>query len=191
MQPTRTLCDFFFPTAPAAQLFKIVELANEINEPFKSQLPIDIFVKSRNYGREVAEVIFTWSATDVAGHNAYLAPTDPRYIPPAGVGKWQPTPPDFKPALLPNWGNVRTFAADARDVVIDPLVYSDNPNSDIYKQAKETELLVNEVKAKKRPEDQWIADFWSDDCPILTFSPSARFVAVANQVVVKEKTKFG
>jgi hypothetical protein len=177
----------FFPTAPAAQIFKIVELANEINEPFKNQLPIDVFARSRNYGREVAEAVFKWSATDVVGHNAYRSPTDPSYIPPVGRGKWRPTPPDFKPALLPNWGRVRTFAADARDIAIDPLVYSDDQTSAIYQQAKETELLTNEVKARKRPEDQWIADFWSDDCPILTFSPAARFVAVANQVIAKEK----
>lgn len=183
----KLLCDFFFPTAPAAQLFKIVELANKVNEPFKHQLAIDVFVRSRNYGREVAEAVFKWSATDLTGHNAYRSPTDPNYIPPAGRGKWQPTLPDFKPALLPNWGRVRTFAADARDVVIDPLIYSDDSTSDIYQQAKETELLTNEVKANKRPEDKWIADFWSDDCPILTFSPAARFVAVTNQVVAKEK----
>ncbi len=177
----------FFPTAPAAQLFKIVELANELNEEHRLQLPIEIFARSRKYGSEVAEAIFKWSATDIVGHNGYTTLTDPNYVPPAGKGKWQPTFPDFSLALLPSWGHVRTFAADARDIVPDPLPYSDSPTSEIYKQAKETEIIVNEVKSGRRAEERWIADFWSDDCPILTFSPSARFIAIGNQVVYKEK----
>ncbi len=177
----------FFPTAPATQLFKIVELANEFNEDYKAKIPIEVFVRSRKFGREVADAIFNWSSTDVAGHRAYTANNDASYIPPAGIGKWQPTFPDFSPALLPNWGRVRTFAADARDIVPDPLTYSDSPTSEIYQQAKRTELLVNEVRANRKPEDRWIADFWSDDCPILTFTPAGRWIAIANQVIVKEK----
>ncbi len=177
----------FFPTAPATQLFKIVELANSFNEEYKSQLPIEVFVRSRKFGREVADAVFKWSSTDVEGHNAYTRNNDASYIPPAGTGKWKPTFPDFSPALLPRWGRVRTFAADTRDIVADPLPYSDSPSSEIYQQAKRVELLVNEVKANKKPEDRWIADFWSDDCPILTFTPAGRWVAIANQVVVKEK----
>jgi membrane-associated phospholipid phosphatase len=82
---------------------------------------------------------------------------------------------------------VRTFAADDSDRSPDPLPYSESSNSEIFKQAQETQRLINQIKAGQRQEDRWIAEFWSDDCPTLTFTPAARFIAVANQLVKNEK----
>ncbi len=36
-------------------------------------------------------------------------------------------------------------------------------------------------------ENRWIAEFWSDDLTGLTFSPPARIIAIANQVIKLEK----
>jgi membrane-associated phospholipid phosphatase len=47
--------------------------------------------------------------------------------------------------------------------------------------------MVLQIKQGGLEEDKWIADFWSDDCPILTFTPAARWVAIANQVIEREK----
>ncbi|NND31945.1 MAG: vanadium-dependent haloperoxidase, partial [Saprospiraceae bacterium] len=35
--------------------------------------------------------------------------------------------------------------------------------------------------------DYWIAEFWSDDCPILTFSPAGRWISITNQVIAAER----
>jgi membrane-associated phospholipid phosphatase len=51
----------------------------------------------------------------------------------------------------------------------------------------EARTLVNEIKAGQHPEEHWIAEFWSDDCPILTFTPAARWVSIANQVLEIEE----
>lgn len=177
----------FFPTAPAAQLFKLYALEQAWNDQFRREIPNDVYVRSIEYGRQVANTIHAWSATDAEGHQAWLRNHDPNYIPPQGPGKWKPTFPDYTPALLPNWGKVRTFAANSTDVIIDPLPYSKDPNSDIYKQALEPFRMVNQIKAGQLAEDKWIADFWSDDCPALTFTPAGRFIAVSNQIVEKEK----
>lgn len=178
----------FFPTAPAAQLFQLYTLEQKWNDQFKKEVPNDVFVRSVEFGRQVATTIHAWGKTDVLGHEAWLRTTDPNYIPPTGEGKWQPTYPDYSKALLPYWGGVRTFAADDSDVIPAPLPYSKDPNSEIYKQALETFRTVNQIKANKLQSDEkWVADFWSDDCPALTFTPAGRWIAVANQVLEKEK----
>jgi membrane-associated phospholipid phosphatase len=46
-------------------------------------------------------------------------------------------------------------------------------------------VKVNKIKAgnPEYPEDEWIADFWSDDCPTKTFTPAARWIAITNQLI--------
>jgi PAP2 superfamily len=178
----------FFPTAPAAQLFQLFALEQKWNDQFRKEIPNDVYVRSVEYGRQVANTIHAWGKTDALGHESWLRTTDPNYVPPTGEGKWQPTFPDYSKALLPYWGKVRTFAADETDIIPAPLPYSKDPSSEIYKQALETFRSVNQVRASNlQSEDKWIADFWSDDCPALTFTPAGRWVAVANQVVEKEQ----
>jgi membrane-associated phospholipid phosphatase len=181
----------FFPTAPAAQLFKVYANEQDFSEKFTLSVPNEVFVRSREYGRAVADAVFAWSKTDQIGDAAYLRLHDPNYAPPKGDGLWQPTFPDYTPALLPYWGKVRTFVADATDKCPEPLAYSKDPSSEIYKQALEPFTLVNQIKAGEKYEEHWIADFWSDDCAALTFTPAGRFIAIANQLVEKEKLTLG
>lgn len=181
----------FYPTAPAAQLFAVYSLEQDNNEKFRFEVPNDVYVRSLDYGRQVADAVFNWSRTDKDGDGAFLRTSDPSYVPPTGAGKWQPTFPDYSPALLPYWGKVRTFVADATDKCPEPLAYSTDPNSEIYKQALEPFKLVNQIKAGGAPTEHWIADFWSDDCATLTFTPAGRFIAVANQLIEKEKLSLG
>lgn len=175
--------ELFFPTGPGDQRVKAYRLQNEYFEVFKQEVPFDAFQRSTDFGRRVAEAVYQWSATDEAGHEAYLRNHDAGYLPPAGPGLWQPTAPDFTPALLPHWGLTRTFAAGAEDTVAAPLPYSEQPGSSLYEQAEEVETMVSRIKAGELPEERWIAEFWSDDCAALTFTPAGRWIAIANQVV--------
>src|SRR5690606_3677275 len=59
----------------------------------------------------------------------------------------------------------------------------ETPNSLFYLQAKEVYAEINDLSFEKR----WIAESWSDDIFEQTFEPAARWVAIANQVVKKEK----
>ena len=181
----------FFPGAPAAQQFQIFKVESTFSESFRQQLDNESFVRSNEFGRRVAEAVFAWSATDQVGHEAYLRPTDPSYVPPRGYGLWQPTFPDFSRALTPYWGKVRPFAADDSDICPDPLPISDTPGSPIYQQALEVKTTVEQIKSGALKEQHWIADFWSDDCPVLTFSPAGRWIAVANQVIENNKPNLG
>lgn len=179
----------FYPTAPAAQLFEIFRLEDDFNDKYRPQVSNEVFVRSVEYGRRVADAVYRWSATDAVGHEAYLRTNDPSYVPPTGYGKWQPTYPDFAQALLPNWGKARTLAANQTDVCPEPLAISSSPSAPVYKQAEEVQRVVNQIKAGNRYEDRWIADFWSDDCPILTFTPPSHWVAIASQVLQTTKAK--
>ncbi len=175
--------ELMMPDAPAEHLFQIYSLRTDLFLKYQQEVSPATYSRSIAYGTAVAEAVFEWSATDAAGHEAFRRNADPDYVPPAGPGLWQPTFPDFLPGLLPYWENVRTFAADGSEVCPDPLPYSEDPGSAIYQQALEVLQQCAIAKADPQSEQRWIGDFWSDDCPILTFTPSGRWVAITNQVI--------
>lgn len=179
--------ELFFPTAPAEQQFHMLEVSQAMRAEMQKKCDPVVFQRSQAYGQHVAEMVYTWSATDQWGHEAYLHNTDPGYVPPSGTGKWQPTFPDYQPALLPHWGKVRTFAALSSDQMAPPPIFSTDPGSILYQEAVETRDLVEAIRAGGRPEDLWIAQYWSDDCPILTFSPAGRWISITNQVIGLER----
>lgn len=172
-----------YPTVPAAQYSEVITLQNSLNSKFESEVTPAVFGASVAWGQAVAEAVYQWSATDPVGHEGYLHPFDPAYVPPTGPGKWQPTYPNFGNALLPHWGDVRTFAAKADDKCSDPLPFSTDESSEFYVQAKETENKINLIRQGLNYEDKWIAQFWSDDCAALTFTPAGRWVAITNQAL--------
>jgi hypothetical protein len=141
--------------------------------------------QSYAYGEAVADAVFAWSATDGFGHEGYLKNTPADYTPPATVGKWQPTAPNFSKALLPYWGKARTFAITQQEKVAKvPLDYSANFASPLYTQA----LEVYSTTTQPSVDGQWIAQFWSDDIAELTFEPAARWLAIGQQVMKQKKS---
>lgn len=172
----------YFKTAPADLQNRMTSLAQRLYRNIESGVDPQVRFRSRSHGKAVAESVFAWAQNDSEGHESYYTNYDPNYIPPGGKGKWSPTYPDYLSALHPHWGDARTFVATKADRVPDPLPYSENPNSELYKQALETQQIVNQIKDDKLKEDHWIAQFWSDDCSTLTFSPSARWLSITNQI---------
>lgn len=178
----------FYPHVQASHTAAIEQLNQNFNDEFSASVNSEVLDRSVSFGTAVADAIFNWSKTDAAGHEAYLDPRPSSYVPPSGPGLWQPTWPDFTPALFPYWGQVRTFAMKADDLnARQPLPWSEDPNSQIYNQAKETQIWVNKIKAGQDGEAHWIAEFWSDDFGGVTFTPPGRWIAIANQVVALEK----
>lgn len=182
-----TIISNFYPHIQSSHLAKVAQLNQNFENEFSAQVNSEIYKRSVDFGKAVAEAVTAWSETDAIGHNGYLDAHPASYVPPAGPGLWQPTWPDYTPALFPYWGKVRPFAMKKDDLLAKPpLPWSEGPNSQLYNQAKETQIWVNKIKAGQDGEAHWIAEFWSDDFGGVTFTPAGRWIAIANQVVVLE-----
>lgn len=173
----------FFPHVKAELLFDIASTEAQFDVQYleKEGVSREVFERSKRYGQMVAEAIYNWSTTDVIGHDAFRHPRPADYVPPTGPGLWVPTYPDANAALFPNWGHVRTFAISEVDkLALPPLPYSTDKNSPMYQQALE---VYNKNTPALSYQDQWIAEFWSDDVIGLTFAPPTHFMSIANQVL--------
>lgn len=181
-------CELFYRTAPSALLFNIYSLRNSQFIEYKQIIDPAVFDRSSNYGAQVAQAVHNWAATDSEAHNAWRRPRNPSYVPAQGLvdGIWRPTFPDYGAPVLPAWGNTRTFVADDTDTCEPPPPYSDQPASEMYQQHLTIVQKVDSIKQGYSSEDAWIAIFWSDDCATLTFTPSGRWIAIANQLLQQE-----
>ena len=122
--------------------------------------------------------------TDAIGSKGYLNNQPADYVAPTGAGKWQPSFPDYGKPLLPYWGKSRSFAiTESEKLFPPPIAYSNNPSSAFFFQGFE----VHQVTTPLTYDQKWIGEFWSDDIYKLTFEPAARWIAIAQQVVKKEK----
>src|SRR4029079_16272896 len=86
--------------------------------------------------------------------------------------------------LLPDWGNNRPFAMPAGTTCPsgDPPAYSEDPNSEYVKQAKE---LYDDWKGLT-PEQRAIARFWADDA-MLSVTPPGHWLSIGLSIVHPDK----
>jgi hypothetical protein len=83
-------------------------------------------------------------------------------------------------ALLPNWGNCKTFTVKKEELLVNaPIPYSEDIKSAYYQQLFEVYSLTTPLSK----ENKWIGEFWSDDVPNLTFTPASRWVSISNQLL--------
>ena len=179
------LMTLFFPNVPKAQLDKKALLEINLNNLYFGDPNVE---RSKAYGKAVAQAVWDWSKTDTYGHDAYKDPFG-TYVWQDKFkkdGDWVPSTVGGKP-MYPNWGKVRTFAISEADKLCPaPIPYSTNKNSSYYAQG--LEVYVESDRATQTAEGKWIGEFWSDDLINVTFSPGPRWLAIANQVYVKEKS---
>jgi hypothetical protein len=71
----------------AANIVSMDSLENALNSEYQSQVNTETFQRSKDFGRTVAERIFTWSTTD-GSLTVY-----PSYVQ-AALPLWTPTPPN-------------------------------------------------------------------------------------------------
>lgn len=191
-----TMMPRFFVDVPITYKDQIRVLTAELEDKYRSIAGEEVFARSKAYGESVGEAVWHWSTTDPYGHNAYKNPfgnyeTNETYNWQARFqkpGDWQPTFPGPGQPMGPFFGRVRTFAITSDDKLALPpstyfMNYSEDPNSEYYSQA----LQVYTKNAELDYTTEWVGEFWSDDLINLTFSPGPRWVAVANQVIDKEK----
>ena len=167
------------PGASSATQASIRALEIQFVEQFQPTLPPGVFQRSVDRGRSISQAIQRWAGSDRAA--AYSACP---YLPPGGAGLWVPTPPGFRPPLLPCWGQLRPFVlADGSQCSPDPPpAYSEDPGSDFYQEAWEVYTVVKQLT----PEQLAIAQFWADD-PGRTGTPPGHSISILNQILVQQE----
>lgn len=177
----------FFSSAPANFLQQIDFLEKKNTQVLLEKNNPIALGQSAQYGQSIAQNVWEWSKTDQEGHEAHLYNYVHGYMPPVCEGCWKPTGAHPTPALLPYWGRVRPFISDFSDISIKPPVeYDIAPGSAFYAEAMEVYSLSKPLSKENR----WIAEYWSDDLPGFTCSPSGRWISIANQAFEKARPPF-
>jgi hypothetical protein len=166
----------FFPTTSAANKASIDSLETAWNTKYATEINATGFQRSVAFGKQVASVVFEWSKTD---GNLDVRPA---YVPPVGLGLWEPTPPAFAPNPVGPYGGLnRTFIAGIVNsiAVPAPIPYSTDPNSDYYKTAKE----VYDQSQNLTAEQITIAKNWADLGSFYA-TPGAHYINIVTQLIV-------
>jgi PAP2 superfamily len=172
-----------FPTTGDANKAAIDDLDASFADRSRRRTMQAAFTRSDAYGRSVAQGVFGWSRRD-GGHEAYLRNFPAGYVPPMGPGLWVPTPPSFQSALQPSWGGNRCFAIASGSACPPgpPTPFSEDSSSAFFAEAVEVYDAVN----NRTPEQEAIAQFWSDD-PGVTSTPPGHSISIATQVIRLER----
>ncbi len=101
------------------------------------------------------------------------------YIPSGIPGFWQPTPPAFAPALLPQWPNVKPFAIPAGDAFRVPSPPSFT-STQYARDFREVKVLGDIDSVVRTPDQTIIAYFWEDGAGTVT--PPGHWHVIAQQL---------
>ena len=135
-------------------------------------------------GKQAGVTLGAAAAQSIIGlRSADGSATTVPYVAGSALGQWQPTAPDYKPALLPNWASVTPFAMTSG-----AQFRSSGPpalTSDAYAQAHDEVRLLGAANSATRTADQTdIALFWADGAGTIT--PPGHWNQIA-QLVVQSK----
>ncbi len=168
-----------FENAPAPLLPRIDSLEQAYLAAY-NDVSLDVIRRSIAYGRALADSVYSYSRTD-GGHKGFNRNFPASYIPPSGPGLWQPT--NSQLALLPTWGENRTFIKDLKNRVNTTgfPVYSTDPASAFYAEAHEVYLIGGAPTV----EQQEIAYYWADE-GFVTFTPPGHSMSIYSQLAKQE-----
>lgn len=174
--------DHFLLNVPNGRKAQIDNLKDQLETALAANLSDELVDDSNDWGTYVANQVIEYSESDHEAETQILEPQPRSYEPPTGDGFWTYSA-DPERALFPYWESVRTFVISPDETTtIDPIEYSENPNSSYFAEMMEVYTENNSAKAND-DEQLWIAEFWSDDVEGLMMSPPARQFSIANQLI--------
>ncbi len=128
-------------------------------------------------GRKVAAKVLAWRDDD-------LKVKKRTYFSRSELGRWQPTPPDYTPPLLPEWSSVRSFAIRS-PADFHPTGPPDLTSEDFIQAYWEVKSIGG-AKSNIRTKDQTeIARFWADG--LGTVTPPGHWNRIARTVAEDRK----
>ena len=148
-----------FLTVGKALIFSeqdIEELEQEIYGQYEDALSGDVYDRSMDYGRVVADHILAWANED----NYKESRSYPKFTVNDAPGRWQPTPPDYMDGIEPHWSSIRPFVLDSANQFVPPppVEFSLDEGSEFRQQLME----VYETGKQLDDEQTEVASFW--DC---------------------------
>jgi hypothetical protein len=178
-----TAKNFFSHTGPTGQR-ALAAMTKKMAADVATDIPADVAARSVAYGNTLAAHILAWSQDDGGAKIDNMGfPREYKLTP--GPAHWVPTSAiaQQQVPLLPYWGKVRTFAMPdgATCGLAPPPEYSEDPNSEFYRQAKEVYDTVNTLDSEQRA----IARFWSDD-PMLSPTPPGHWISIVWQILDRD-----
>jgi len=175
--------NYFLFGMNADQIDQVQVLYDQYDAEIQSNLSPEFYAIAIERAEEITNAVIGYAESDTEGASQIFEIEPEDYQAPVGTGLWKPTPPDFSNACHPYWREVRLLVTPQDGVIPEPHIpYSEDVNSEFYQQAAEVNNAINNLTH----EDRWIAEFWSDDLVGITFSPPARQVAIANQLIELE-----
>lgn len=165
----------FYSNVSAAFKASIDSLENALNTRYQAESNPELFQRSSDFGKTVAQRIFDWSKTDGAS-TVY-----PPFVAPVGPGIWSPTAPNPTGIFAPYWGNNRLFVPGSLDNTSSPPPppYSTDPGSAYYQMVKE----VYDISQTLTPEQIATALYFRDNPG---FQAGTHYQSVFSQVMHTE-----
>lgn len=127
-------------------------------------------------GEFVADQILVWRSTDGSSDTT-------SYTPGTESGDWQPTPPGFLPALLPQWPSVMPFAMTSGDQ-FQPSGPPDLASAEYAAELNQVKELGSIDSTTRTADQTEIALFWADGAG--TFTPPGHWNQIAQRVALAE-----
>jgi hypothetical protein len=161
----------FFSTTTVYDAAAVDKLENELNSKYLGEADAAVIQRSVEFGREIANRIFTWAQTDNAGWpTTFTIPSTP------GAWKSETNPPGAP--VNPFWGYNRLMVTGSlENAIAPPLEYSTNPSSVYYAQMNE----VYTVSKNLSHEQKLIAKYFNDANP--GYPAGAHYIAIMKQVL--------
>lgn len=181
------IAELFFANAKPDLIQKTWELEQFYRHRLGKRLDDSVKMHSISHGILTAHKIWQYSQTDSLGHDAFLYNYRENYNPPNCFHCWKQTGKRPMPALLPQWGNVRTFLVPPNAISIDSkAIQKIQDTFEMIHQAQEIYILSQDLNKN----EQWIAEFWSDDQQGQTITAAGRWFSIARQAATKSKLDF-
>jgi len=143
--------------------------ASAILAQYAAGLSAETKNRSVQFGRDIAEAIYTWSLTD-GGDKGYTRNFEPSFVFPVGTSYWVPPTRGQSTSqypLHPHWGENRTFVTANAAVPVPAIVpFSTDPSSAYYQLYRD---VYDKDKVLTR-EEREMAAWWGDD-PSESVSP--------------------
>ncbi|WP_297334823.1 vanadium-dependent haloperoxidase [Algoriphagus sp.] len=171
-----------FPNASSENKAAISQMEADWIAKYVTENPT-VAERSIAYGSLVGDAMANFADSDTY-HEAYAHNFPTSYTPPTTPGSWEPTLPDFSPALQPYWKDARIWLIENKEGTMPgpPPPFSTEIGSQFFEEANEVYHVVQNLT----PAQKSIADFWSDD-PQRTSTPGGHSFSIALGVLKKEQ----